>query len=86
MDLSAKFPDSYALILTDMIMPKMNGEECFHRILQINPEAKIMMPSGFSRDADIAKLKEKGLRGFIRNPYTAAELSKAVVATMRKRP
>jgi signal transduction histidine kinase/CheY-like chemotaxis protein len=75
-------PDGFDLVITDMIMPNMNGEQCFHHLLELRPEVKVLMASGFSRDADIEELKKKGLRGFIRKPYTIVELSRAVASAM----
>ncbi|MGM0419287.1 MAG: PAS domain-containing hybrid sensor histidine kinase/response regulator, partial [Thermodesulfobacteriota bacterium] len=66
------------LVILDMIMPEMNGKECFARLRSIDPGVKILMASGFSRDEDIKNLKEQGLSDFIRKPFQAAELSRAV--------
>ena len=66
------------LILLDMIMPVMNGREAFEEILTINPEAKVIMASGFARNADMANMVGKGLGGFIMKPFNRVELSKLI--------
>ncbi len=71
---------SIDLVVMDMIMPKMNGQECFFAMKKICPDVKVILASGFSRDADIEELRKYGLRGFLRKPYTTTDLSKAIVA------
>ena len=63
------------LILLDMVMPVMDGSECFHRLKAINPQARIVIASGFTRDADFGNLSQEGLAGFIRKPYSLEQLS-----------
>jgi DNA-binding NarL/FixJ family response regulator len=65
-----------------MIMPNMDGEQCFHHMREVRPKVKVLMASGDTRDTDIEGLKKQGLRGFIRKPYTIIELSRAVSAAM----
>ena len=71
------------LVLMDMIMPEMNGEESFYAMQKIDPTAKVILSSGFSRGADIEQMKKAGLQGFIAKPYTATALSKVVAAALQ---
>jgi len=80
-ELYRQHQNSIQLILLDMIMPVMDGTECFNALRKINPKARVIISSGFSRDADLADLKQRGLGGFIRKPYNMAELSKIVSLT-----
>jgi DNA-binding NtrC family response regulator len=73
--------DSIQLILLDMIMPVMDGTECFNALRKINPKVRVIISSGFSRNADLANLKQRGLCGFIRKPYNMTELGKIVSQT-----
>lgn len=63
------------LVLLDMIMPVMDGEECFRQLKACNPDVRVIMASGFTRDADFGTLNQEGLAGFIRKPYTVEQLS-----------
>lgn len=62
-------------VMLDMIMPVMNGKDCFQEIMYYDPEACIIMSSGFTREGDLDGLKNIGLSGFIRKPYRSNELS-----------
>ncbi len=70
------------LVLLDMIMPRLNGREAFLRIKALNPHAKIIFSSGFSRDGNMNDLFAKGASGFIQKPYQMAALSRIVAETL----
>jgi CheY-like chemotaxis protein len=80
-ELYRQHQDRIQLVLLDMIMPVMDGTECFNILRQINPKVRVIISSGFSRDADLNDLKQRGLCGFIRKPYNMTELSKIVSQT-----
>lgn len=71
------------LVLLDMIMPEMNGRECFLRIRQINPKARVILASGFSQERDIAALQRQGLAGFISKPYRQWALSQMIAQVLK---
>jgi len=74
---------SLSLVVLDMIMPNMNGKECFFELKKIDPAVKVLVSSGFSGDEDVEAMKEAGARWFIRKPFTAAELSQAVAEAIK---
>ncbi|MDY0360595.1 MAG: response regulator [Desulforegulaceae bacterium] len=78
-----KNPVKFDLVILDMIMPLMDGEETFFEIKKINPEAKIIISSGFSKDSTIKILKEKGLKGFIKKPFQKSELSSILFSSLQ---
>ncbi len=63
------------LIILDMVMPEMNGEEAFTKIREINPSAKVIGTSGHAMDDVTQTLMARGLNGFLVKPYRQAELS-----------
>ncbi|MCK5076505.1 MAG: response regulator, partial [Calditrichia bacterium] len=67
--------DKIDLVLLDMIMPKMNGVDCFYAIKKINPEVKVIICSGFTKDASLDDLNKAGLSGFLEKPFKRIELS-----------
>ncbi len=62
------------LVLLDMIMPKHNGREVFHDLRGINPDACILLCSGFSLDNDARELLAAGAVGFLEKPFGQDEL------------
>lgn len=70
------------LIILDAIMPKLNGIETFKRLMQMNPEAKVIISSGFTRDAKLEDLLHHGLKGFLKKPYHYLELYEKIAETL----
>ncbi|MCB0332574.1 MAG: response regulator [Bdellovibrionales bacterium] len=68
----------YDLIILDMLMPKLSGEEVFRRIRQIDPEACVLVISGYSSEAAVDEILANGGKGFIQKPFTIDELSMKV--------
>jgi PAS domain S-box-containing protein len=66
------------LILMDMVMPGMGGEETFDRLRSINPKVRIILSTGFSLEGKAGQLLEKGCRGFIQKPFKMNLLSQTI--------
>lgn len=72
--------EAVALVLLDMIMPGMGGNEVFQTLRGIDPALKIMLCSGYSHNgfAGIDSLLRSGARSFIQKPFTRLVLAKAI--------
>lgn len=57
------------LVITDMLMPKMNGREVFYQLKKINPDCRVVLASGFTDDQNVETLNRDGLQGFLKKPY-----------------
>ncbi|MBI9100223.1 MAG: response regulator, partial [Spirochaetaceae bacterium] len=66
------------IVIMDVIMPKMSGSEAFYKMKSINPDCRIIMISGFTKNEDIQKLKESGLAAFIKKPFSDVELNRVI--------
>ena len=66
------------LAILDMVMPNMSGGDCFRRMKQINPKARVVLSSGYSMDGSIQDVMNKGILAFIQKPYRLEELSRVV--------
>ncbi len=72
------------LVILDMIMPGMGGEETFDVLRSIKPGIKVILSSGYSADIRPAKMLERGCDGFIQKPYSVNDLSRKVREVMDK--
>jgi nitrogen-specific signal transduction histidine kinase/CheY-like chemotaxis protein len=70
------------LVLLDMIMPNMSGGDCFRRMKEINPKARVVLSSGYSMDGAIHDVMNEGILAFIQKPYRLEELSRVVGTTV----
>ena len=67
------------LFFLDMVMPIKGGKDVFTEIKKQLPDAKIIISSGFAKDADIeSMLSQYPETGFIQKPYRRSELTDAV--------
>lgn len=73
----------FDLVIIDMVMPVMSGIDCFTEMKKIDPQLKVVLASGFSRDEDVRNMKEAGLCEFIHKPYRSAYLSKVIHNVLR---
>ncbi|MBN2803855.1 MAG: response regulator [Deltaproteobacteria bacterium] len=69
LDLYKKHRDHISLIVLDMIMPVMDGEETFYALKELNPNVKILLSSGYAKDNKIEKMLSIGALGFIQKPF-----------------
>jgi nitrogen-specific signal transduction histidine kinase/CheY-like chemotaxis protein len=66
------------LVLLDLSMPGMGGEETFRRLRAINPDARVILSSGYSQAEATRHFVGQGLAGFIQKPYNASTLVKTI--------
>jgi PAS domain S-box-containing protein len=78
LSLYASDPHAISLVILDMIMPEMGGEETFDRLRQINPNVKVLLSSGYSIDGQARSILDRGCNGFIQKPFGITELSKKI--------
>ena len=58
------------LIISDLEMPKMNGNEVLKKLRKIDPEIKVLLSSGSLTEADEQSTIDRGFNGFLQKPYT----------------
>jgi two-component system cell cycle sensor histidine kinase/response regulator CckA len=70
--------DNVALVLLDLTMPVMSGEETLQQLKLIDPNVKVLLTSGYDEAHVVQRFEGKGLAGFIQKPFTAAALARKV--------
>ena len=68
-------PDLFNLIITDMTMPKMTGDELSARILKIRKDMPIVICTGFCDTFTEDMAQKMGIRKYILKPVSGRELS-----------
>lgn len=67
-----------ALVISDIGLPRLNGEEVFKRIREMNPKAKVVLASGFVEPDKKSDLLKAGVAQFILKPYSPADVLKII--------
>jgi two-component system cell cycle sensor histidine kinase/response regulator CckA len=70
------------LVVSDVVMPEMDGPTLLKEMRQRNPELKIIFVSGYAEDAFQKHLPEHGQFAFLPKPFTLKQLVAAVKETM----
>ncbi len=71
-----------ALVILDMIMPGMGGGKVYDLLKAINPEAKVLLCSGYSIDGQAKEILDRGCNGFLQKPFDVKNLSGKIRAAM----
>jgi len=79
-DLFREHAASLRLVLLDLTMPHMDGQEAFREINRLRPDVPIILMSGFTERDTIDRFSGKRLAGFIQKPFDRAGLQ----ATLRR--
>lgn len=74
---------TFALTIVDLTVPGgMGGQETAREILKIDPEARIIVASGYANDPVIANFQDYGFHGALIKPYSIAEFKKIISAIL----
>jgi signal transduction histidine kinase/CheY-like chemotaxis protein len=68
-DLYRQHQSEIGVVLLDLTMPHMNGEEAYRELKKINPNVRVVMASGYSETDVISKFAGKDLAGHLQKPY-----------------
>ena len=66
-------PD-FTLVILDLTMPHVDGEQCFRELRRIKPDVKVIMSSGYNEQEVTQRFAGKKLAGFIQKPYRLSVL------------
>jgi len=62
------------LVLMDLIMPGWSGEESLAKILEADPDARVIMISSMGTEDAIERCRKIGARDFLKKPFKKEEL------------
>jgi two-component system cell cycle sensor histidine kinase/response regulator CckA len=71
------------LVITDLMMPGMDGKALAAELLRRDPNVKILISTGFTSPADIDDLLASGARDVVMKPYQADKLLEKIRETLR---
>ena len=78
LELFRSMPDNFDLVITDMTMPKMTGDQLAKEILNIRSDIPIILCTGFSEKISEEKAKGIGVRQYIEKPLNKHDLAVAI--------
>lgn len=74
----AALPEKFDLVITDMTMPKMTGDQLARKIMDIKPDIPVILCTGFNETINEEKALAMGIDKFIMKPIVKDELARAI--------
>ncbi len=84
LDLYKEYQQNIDITILDIIMPGISGKEVFEKIRDINPKAKIIITSGYSKQKITESLIADGANGFLPKPFNIDKLLDLINALMEE--
>ncbi|MGI8430889.1 MAG: response regulator [Chthoniobacterales bacterium] len=85
LDLFQKSPGRFALVLLDLSMPILDGEETFRRLRRMDPNITVLLNTGFIEKHHLERMLADGLAGFIRRPYEPSEVIEQIESVLAQK-
>jgi two-component system cell cycle sensor histidine kinase/response regulator CckA len=74
------------VVILDMIMPQMSGDECLREMLKVRPDTAVIISTGYDFTSKTQKIITKGIAGYIHKPFSEDAVLAAVNGAMRRAP
>jgi len=71
-------PDEFDLVITDMTMPELSGNDLAKQLMAIRADIPVLMCTGFSDQINAKHAESLGIRDFVMKPYACATLAKSI--------
>jgi CheY-like chemotaxis protein len=81
--LYAENKDEIEIVLTDMMMPFMDGPATIRALKRLNPQIKIIAASGLAANDKAVEAQNVGVKNFLPKPYTAEKLLTTLAELLR---
>jgi len=76
----------FGAVIMDLTIPGgMGGKEAIKKLLKIDPEAKVIVSSGYATDPIMADYEKYGFSAVVTKPYSVAQIEKTLQSLLGKR-
>jgi two-component system cell cycle sensor histidine kinase/response regulator CckA len=76
--------DEVKVVITDMMMPYMDGPATIRALRRLDPKVNIIATSGLKAEDKISEVAQLGVKTFLPKPYTAENLLKTVATVLNE--
>jgi CheY-like chemotaxis protein len=81
-EIYAAHADEIVLVLLDLTMPHMSGEDAYRELRAVNPAVRVVLASGYSETDLAERFAGRGLAGVLQKPYTLATLREVLARVL----
>jgi CheY-like chemotaxis protein len=82
LDVYRQHQSEIAMVISDVVMPGMDGIELVCALRKLNPLVKCLLVSGYTTSRDIEGLGFEGLVGFVQKPFSIEAFAHKVEYTL----
>jgi CheY-like chemotaxis protein len=82
LELFKQQPDAFDLVLLDLTMPRMNGEETLRALRDVRPTVNVLLMSGYNEQEVTEMFEGRSLSGFLQKPFRADDLYASVARSL----
>ncbi len=77
-------PNGFALVLLDMMMPGLDGEQVFRMLRRVRPDVRVVLMSGYNEHEATHRFAGRSLQGFLAKPFRLEALASCVRSALAK--
>ena len=77
-ELFSREPDDIDVVLLDLSMPRMDGQETFAALKELCQDVRVVLTSGYNEAEAVDRFDSEGLAGFVQKPYRLEDLVRAI--------
>ena len=78
LEVYAAHRDRVHVVLLDLAMPRMDGQETLRRLRESSPNVPVLLMSGYDEDNVTGGALSHGASGFLQKPFRAADLARGL--------
>jgi PAS domain S-box-containing protein len=86
LELFASQPDRFDLVITDMTMPGLTGDQLAQKLMEIRSDIPVILCTGFSARMNEEKALALGIRSFVTKPVLERQIAETIRMVLDKSP
>ncbi len=76
------FPNKYDLVISDMTMPHLTGQDLARHMLALRPDMPFILCTGYSNRLNREQMEKSGIKSVLKKPFSLAAISKQIRALL----
>lgn len=77
-------PDDFDLVISDITMPQMTGDELAMKVMQLRPDIPVILCTGYSKRISETNSADIGIKAFAFKPITKKDLAQKVRKVLKE--
>jgi signal transduction histidine kinase/ActR/RegA family two-component response regulator/HAMP domain-containing protein len=83
LEILAQHSDEVDVAILDINMPVMDGKTAYEKMIEMKPDIKVLVASGYSLNGLAEEILDKGAHGFIQKPYSLENIAARIKQVLK---